>query len=98
MDSMQEFLESKGKHQRVQQEWWYIWCILPNGRIFVDGKYATEQEALHFGSGKIKQMFYTVSLPTADISAATNMIKHRYLEQTSELGLATQNAKHQYKI
>lgn len=75
-----DLLNNNKSRTRARQPYYYIWAIV-NGRIYVDGSYSNEQDALKFGANKIKQYFEIVGLPTRDLSVATKMIKEQYTQQ-----------------
>lgn len=72
--------------------WWIK--TAHEGRLVILGPYNSEEEASQFGFQKLGSDFETYDLPTRDKSRATSMIKARILQQTSNLGIALQRAKH----
>ena len=81
MDTMKDFINGKMEGKaKSRMTYYYIWAIV-NGRIYVDGSYSNEQDALKFGDNNIKQYFEIVGLPTRDFSVATKMIKEQYTQQ-----------------
>lgn len=95
MEGIKDYLADE-QPTKVKQMYYYIWAII-NGRLYVDGAYESEQDALRFGANKIRHYFEIEALPTRDLSSATQIIKHKRLEQTGDLEKATQRAKHKLK-
>lgn len=78
MDTIKDFIDGKMEGKaRTRMTYYYIWAIV-NGKLYVDGAYNNEQDALKFGANKIKVYFEVVSLPTRDLSVATKLIKDNY--------------------
>lgn len=79
---------------RSKQPYYYIWAVV-NGRLFVDGGYDSENEAIHFGAQKIRSYFDVEKLNTKDLNRATRIIRHKYLDKTGDLVTTMKRAKHQ---
>ena len=89
-----EFPEGFSNKQETRQPYYYIWAIV-NGRLFVDGTYASEAEAIHFGAQKIKKYFEIEKLYTRDQNKATRIISHKYLGTTGDIDTVMKRKKHQ---
>ena len=89
MDTIKDFMDKA----RGNRKYYYIWAII-NGKLFIDGAYATPDEAYATGYEKVKHYFEVEQLPTKNIDSATRMIKHKRLEATSDLEESMQRAKH----
>ena len=78
----------KGRHS-----FYWNWAIV-RGRLIVDGVYSSEQEALQFGYKNIPVLFQTINLSTKNVSRATQIIKHRVWDETSDIDMALKRAAH----
>jgi len=75
------------------KNYWWAYAIY-QGKLVIDGAYATEQEAWSFANRRIPVHSNIICLGTKDRYKAGRLIKHQVLEETDNIDLALKRAKH----
>lgn len=86
-------MPTKYRLPKLSGEYWYIACKL-NGRMVLLGPYDTENEAYEIGSSKLNTAYEVIPMNTKDRSEATRRLRHRILNETSDLGRSLRRMKH----
>lgn len=76
----------------VRNYWWAY--TVYNGKLVILGAFNTEEEAYERAYGKLPVEFKVIGLPYKTQSKATQIIKYKMLEDTSNLDFSLQRAKH----
>jgi len=74
-------------------EYWYIVAKL-NGRMVLLGPYDNESAAYEVGSSKLNTSYAVIPLQTRSRAAATQQMRHRMLNETSDLALSLKRMRH----
>ena len=80
------------------KNFWYIVAKAGAGdksRVLLLGPYSTEDKAFEVATDKINASFKVVELPTRDRSVATQIIRHKVLNESSNIELSVKRMKHQ---
>lgn len=78
---------------KLSGEYFYIAAKL-NGRCVLLGPYDTEGEAYEVGSSKLNTAYEVIPLKTRDRGKATQIVRHRVLNESSNLALSLRRMKH----
>jgi len=82
----------------TSNNYWYIVAKAGAGdksRVLLLGPYQSEDKAFEVATNKINAAFQVVELPTKDRGAATQMIRHKVLNESSDIGLSIKRMRHQ---
>ena len=82
----------------TSNNYWYIVAKAGAGdkaRVLLLGPYPTEDKAFEVATNKINAAFQVVELPTKDRGAATQMIRHKVLNESSDIGMSIKRMRHQ---
>lgn len=82
----------------TSNNYWYIVAKAGAGeksRVLLLGPYQSEDKAFEVATNKINAAFQVVELPTKDRSAATQIIRHKVLNESSDIGMSIKRMRHQ---
>jgi len=101
METLRDYTEDTSTRIAGKNKSYWIWAMV-EGKLYVYGRcFETPQEANNAAGrinvrGKQLENYHIEGLDTIDISAATQYIKGKRLENTGDLLGSTQRAKHQF--
>jgi hypothetical protein len=87
----------KGRPPPRMRQAQYYWVLTPyQGRTLIDGPHTTEQQAndYAFSLQDASGPSTVLPLPTSDKAVAAQMVKHKMLETSGNIGNSTQRLKH----
>lgn len=82
----------------TSNNYWYIVAKAGAGdksRVLLLGPYQSEDKAFEVATNKINAAFKILELPTRDRSAAAQIIRHRVLNESGDIGLSIKRMRHQ---
>jgi len=96
VENYTSYVEQPAKlSKRARSSWWIYSFKL--GRTVVLGGYSDQQEAEQDLFAKLNGEGEVIELPTIDRGHATQMIKKKILDRSSNLEMAIRRASHQVK-
>jgi len=75
------------------KEYYYIFCKV-DGRVALLGPYNGEDEAYSVAVSKLNTTFNVISMNTRDRGEATRRLRHKILDNSSDLGLSLRRMRH----
>jgi len=82
----------------VGKNFWYIVAKADAGsktRMILLGPYPTEEKAFEVATDKLNTTFDVIELNTRDRNAATQILRHRVLNDSKDISLSIRRMRHQ---